>query len=131
MSKQNQLKDIKVGIVRGIMKVYIWYPRPRARQLGHAALTLDDGTYITCWQSKIIVDFGSLEEDIWLEGQVPDRICRILGRNEEELKSLLEVFIEFFRNVMDAFKENEFMGILYGAALLSSLMCSAAPHKLR
>ena len=77
----------------GIMKVYIWYPL--GTQVGHAALTLDDGTHISWWpqgktegkkSKKNPRDVGSLDEDTELEGRKPDITLKITGLNEKAIK---------------------------------------------
>ena len=78
--------------------VYIWYPRLSPFQVGHAALTLSDGTHISWWPTektegkkskKCSRGVGSLDEDIRLEGRRPDEIfeIRISRRNESTIKS--------------------------------------------
>ena len=83
-------------MVREIL-VYIWYPRLSPFQVGHAALTLSDGTHISWWPSektegkkskKNPRDVGSLDEDIRLEGRRPDKIfeIRISRQNERTIR---------------------------------------------
>lgn len=85
------------------MKVYIWYPRLSTRQVGHAALTLDDGTHISWWPSDKIEgkkskknprDIGSLDEDIKLEGRSPDKTFTIPGLDEKAIKDWWETFLD-------------------------------------
>ena len=85
------------------MKVYIWYPSLRPIQVGHAAITLDDGTHISWWPSgktegkkskKNPREIGSLSEDIDLEGRRPDVTFQVTGLNEGAIKAWWEAFLD-------------------------------------
>ena len=84
------------------MKVFIWHPTASPIQVGHAALTLDDGTHISWWpqgktegkkSKKNPRDVGSLDEDIRLEGREPDKIFKITGLNDKAIKKWWDAFI--------------------------------------
>ena len=75
-----------------IMKVYIWYPCRKTRQVGHTSRTLEDETHISWWPSeetqgkkskKTPQNIGSLDEDIELEGREPDQILLVTGPDEK------------------------------------------------
>ena len=85
------------------MKVYIWYPSVIPIQVGHTALTLDDGTHISWWtqgklegkkRKKNPRDIGSIAEDIRLEGRQPDKTFKITGLNEKAIKKWWEDFLD-------------------------------------
>ena len=85
------------------MKVYIWYPSLSAKQVGHAALTLDDGTHISWWPSEKLEgkkskknprDIGSLAEDIALEGRKPDTTFTVTGLDEKAIKEWWNAFLD-------------------------------------
>ena len=75
------------------MKVYIWLPSLKLKQVGHSALTLDDGTHIS-WSpgSKIKIgsktprEISTLSEDIRLEGREPDITFSVSELNEADIK---------------------------------------------
>ena len=75
------------------MKVYIWLPRLKLTQVGHSALTLDDGTHISwCPGSKKKIgsktprEISTLSEDIRLEGREPDFTFSVSELNEAKIK---------------------------------------------
>ena len=72
-------------------------------QVGHAAITLDDGTHISWWPSgktegkkskKNPREIGSLSEDIDFEGRSPDVTFQVTGLNEGTIKAWWEAFLD-------------------------------------
>ena len=85
------------------MKVYIWYPTARPFQLGHTAVTLENGTHISWWpkdktegkrSKKNPRDVGSLDEDIELEGRRPDKTFAVVGLDETASKKWWRDFLD-------------------------------------
>ena len=107
--------------------------------MGHAALTLTDGTHISWWPTgktegkkskKNPRDIGSLHEDTELEGRDPDKTFEISGLNENAIKRWGEAFLDAGEKyslatmncchiVMNALKAGGFKCKSYAAWLLS------------
>ena len=65
-------------------------------QLGHAAITLEDGTHIRLWPTEKTEgkkckenprDVGSLSEDVSLEGRRPDKTFEVTGLDENRINN--------------------------------------------
>lgn len=87
----------------GPTKVHIWYPTLIPFQLGHASLTLADGTHISWWPTDKIQGkkskknprgVGSLEEDIELEGRDPDLTFKLSRLDERRIKRWWEALLD-------------------------------------
>ena len=72
-------------------------------QLGHAAITLGDGTHISWWPTdttegkeckKNPRDVGSLDEDIRLEGRRPDKTFAVAGLDETACRKWWRDFLD-------------------------------------
>ena len=90
-----------------ITKVYIWYPSWNEKQLGHASLTLNDGTHISWWPTGKIQgkkskknprEVGPLEEDIKLEGRKPDKTFEVTGLDGNRIKRWWEDWLDAGEN---------------------------------
>ena len=132
------LYNILFPFRQNVTKVYIWYPSWSSKQVGHAAITLDDGTHISWWPTEKIEgkkskknprEIGSLSEDIALEGRAPDITFKVTGLNERNIKAWWEAFLDagekynlFTRNcchiVMNALKAGGFKCRAYAENLL-------------
>ena len=84
------------------MKIYIWNANLNSTQVGHAALTLNDGTHISWWPTGICEgknckktpqDIGSLAEDTELEGGEPDKTFALYELDEKAIKTWWEAFL--------------------------------------
>jgi RHS repeat-associated protein len=91
----------------GRAEVYIWTYRGKNTAWGHAALKLDDGTYISWWpqgenrEPKLLLPMvyevtarpdQTYEWDRLLEGQPPDQVIRLSGLDE---KAILDWWVKF------------------------------------
>ena len=76
-------------------------------QLGHAAITLADGTHISWWPTektegkkskKTPRDVGSLSEDVTLEGRRPDKTFEVTGLDENRINVWGESYLDAGEN---------------------------------
>ena len=83
--------------------MYIWFPRLSGMQVGHASLTLDDGTHISWWPTEKTLgkefkktprDVVSLDEDIELEGREPDKTYTVYVSDEYKIKTWWKELLE-------------------------------------
>jgi RHS repeat-associated protein len=86
----------------GLLVVHIWNFAGSADAWGHASMTLDDGTHISWWPSgndrrgslypstplytAPANDPQTMDDDVQLEGRIPDRDIRIDGLDEAAIK---------------------------------------------
>ena len=85
----------------GLLTVHMWNYRGKSDAWGHASITLEDGTHISWWpqaqrrdRKKMFpmlyeVDPNNpqtMQDDIDMEGQAPDKNVKITGLNEQAIK---------------------------------------------
>lgn len=84
----------------GLLEVHIWNFRDM-RNVGHASMTLNDGTYISWWprgsdadlfNSVTATNMSRIVDDIRNEGRPPDRTITVEGLDEPAIRKWWEAF---------------------------------------